>query len=174
MTMGPLRDLGPAIVLWNAVDLGRSKGGITFRYTEEDAPVFEDQLGTSSVDDIQVGNHCEVGVPLSRMALSSLTALLAGASGSGTSGATMTVKAVIGESRYDRAQELILKPILLNGLADPTTSRWLHIFKASPKADFELPYNNADQRAYNFLFRGYMQQTGVPALQIWRTGPAIA
>lgn len=174
MVMGPTRDLGPCVMTWNSTDLGKTFGSVLFRYAEEDKGVFEDQMGTGSVDDILVGQPCEVEVPLTRMALSKLSALIAGASGSGTSGeGNMTVKLGVGKSRYDRAQELILKPVLENGAADPDTGTWLHIFKASPRPNFELTYNNEGQRVYKMVFKGYPDQSGTGALyRIWRIGPA--
>ena len=39
MTMGPTRDLGSCVLSWGGVDLGRTFGGCTFRYSEEEAPV---------------------------------------------------------------------------------------------------------------------------------------
>jgi len=174
MPMGVTRDLGPCVLMWGGTDLGRTYGDVIFRYSEEDADVFEDQLGTDPVDSIIVGGPCELEAPLSRTQLSTLATLLAGASGSGTSGSTMTVKSVVGVSRYDRAQELIVKPCLQNGEADPDTSKWLHIFKASPRANYELVYNNERQRVYRTVFTSYPDQSGSgPAYRKWRIGPAI-
>lgn len=172
--MGPLRDLGPCIVLYNNVDLGATYGDVVFRYQEEDAAVYEDQAGTSSVDDINVGAVCEVEIPLSRMALSSLSSLIVGASGSGTSGTTMTVKSAVGASRYDRAKELVLKPVLVQGEADTNTATWLHIFKASPRPNFEITYNNSGQRVYRMTFKGYPDRSVTsPNNRYFRIGPAI-
>ena len=174
MTMGPTRDLGPCIAEWGGTSLGRTNGGVTFRYSEEDANVVEDQLGTDPVDKIIVGAPVEVEVPLTRMSLASLSSVLAGSSGSGTSGSTMTVKSATGTSRYDRAEELVLKPVLENGSADPTTSRWLHIYKASPRANFEIIYDNANQRIYNVVFDGFPDQSGTgPLYRKWGVGPDI-
>ena len=174
MTMGPTRDLGSCVLSWGGVDLGRTFGGCTFRYSEEEAPVIEDQLGTDPVDSIVVGGPVEFEAPLTRLQLSTIASLLAGASGSGTSGDTMTVKSVSGVSRYEQAQELIVKPVLQNGVADPDTSTWLHIFKAAPKANYEIPYNNEGQRTYMTTFLSFPDQSGSgPVLQKWRIGPAI-
>ncbi len=175
MVMGPTRDLGPCILSFGGTDLGRTSGGCTFRFAENDQGVFEDQLGTGEVDDIVVGSTCEVEAPLSRMTLAKLQAVIAGSSGSGTDSGSMTVKSCVGRSRYDTAKELILKPLLTNGAVDPDTSKWLHVFKAAPRADFEVVYNNEKQRVYKVMFKGYPDQsTGVPAFQIWRIGPAVA
>lgn len=167
--LGPTRDLGPAIIVWGGTDLGATMGGVTFRFQEEDKPVVEDQEGTASVDDINVGYRCEAEVPLTRMALTTLNALIAGASGSGTSTNGMTVKQTVGISRLERAQELILKPVLKNGQADPDTKKWLHIYKASPQFMGEMKYDNDSQRTYKFMFKGYVDRTtgGVPARRIW-------
>lgn len=171
MPKGVTRDLGPCQVLWGGTNLGPTHGNVEFRFSEEDAGVYEDQLGASEVDDINVGSRTEVVAPLTRTQLATLSALLAGASGSGTSGNQMTVKQVVGRSRYDGAAELILKPILANGSPDPDTSKWLHVFKAAPRADMALVYNVSDQRIYNVVFKGYPDQSsGVPAYRIWKIG----
>ena len=174
MPQGPTGDLGPCIVIYDGVDLGRTFGGCTFRYSETDAPVHEDQQGTDPVDDINVGSPVSVDVPLSRMTTATLAALLAGASGSGTSGTTMTVRGATGTSRYDRAKELILKPVLLSGVADPDTDKWLHVFKASPMGNYEFQYDNSTQRAYMHTFVGYPDQVGPPLYRKWRIGPAVS
>lgn len=172
MVMGPTRDLGPCILEWGGTDLGKSFGGVVFKYTEEDKGVYEDQLGAGEVDDINVGSMCSLEVPLTRMQLSVLSTLIAGASGSGTSGnGKMTVKLDVGKSRYSIADELIVKPVLHNGSADPTVSRWLHIFKAAPRADFEVTYNNEGQRVYKVIFKGYPDfDTVSPAYRVWAIG----
>lgn len=174
MVMGPTRDLGACLVIWGGTDLGRTMGGVKFRFTETDAPVREDQMGSDSVDDINVGSSCQVEVPLTRMAVSKLATLTTGAAGSDTSGVTMTVKQSVGTSRYGRAAELILKPILGNGIADTDTSKWLHVFKASPTADIELTYDATGQRVYKYTFRGYPDQTSGMRYRIWRIGPVVA
>lgn len=171
--MGPTRDLGACQILFKGVDLGRTMGGVRFRFTETDAPVREDQMGSDPVDDINVGSTCSVEVPLTRMQTAKIAALLAGASGDDTSGETMTVKQSVGVSRYARAGELVLKP--LNGTAaDPDTDKWLHVFKASPQADIELVYDATTQRVYKMTFKGYPDQTSGMNSRIWRIGPVLA
>lgn len=171
MPTGPTKDLGPCIITWGGTALGSTHGGVRFTFTEEDADVFEDQLGTSPVDKIHVGNECQVEVPLTRMQLSTLSSLLAGASGSGTDSDTVCVKADVGTSRYDRAAELILQPVAANGVADSDTDLYLHIFKASPVAQFELPYDNSGQRTYKVVFTGFPDRSGSGALyRIWQIG----
>ena len=176
MVSGPTMDLGPCVINFKAADLGATHGRVIFRYSEQDAPVYEDQLGVGEVDAILVGSRCEAEVPLTRMALANLSGLIAGATGSGTDMATgaMTVKSAVGTSRYDHAGELILKPVLLNGAANPDKTTWLHIFKASARPDFEIGYDNEGQRVYKVIFHGFPDQSGTgPKYQSWRIGPAV-
>lgn len=174
--IGPMLDLGPCQVLFNNVDLGPTDGSVKFKYTEQDAPVKEDQEGSTPVDEIITGQTTTVEVPLTRMGLASLNTLMAGCSGSGTAVASgsIAIKSTVGTSRYSRAKELILKPYS-NGVPSTDAKTWLHVYKASPKADFELVFGTSGQRAYKFTFTGFPDRTaGVATERIWGIGPTHA
>lgn len=173
MPQGQLLDLGPGILSFNGSALGKTLGGFKFRFSEQDAPVMEDQNGTDSVDDIIVGSTCEFEFVLTRVGMSTLSALIAGASNSGTSGETMAVVNAVGKSRFTLAKELICKPVLENGEADTDTANWLHILKASPKLDCELTFDATTQRGWKFTGKGYADPTSNPPNMKWRVGPDI-
>ena len=162
-TIGPLRDLGPCEVIFDGSSLGETFGGVTFRHSQETVPVRTDRGGTTDRDNIFVGETCEVEASMSRNALAELSAVMPGATGSGTSGDQMVVRSVVGRSSFENAAILILKPIV-EGVTSVDTANWLTVFIASPRVDLELQYDNENQRTYKLMFKGYPVQTaGSPA-----------
>jgi hypothetical protein len=147
-----IRDLGPCLVLYNNVDLGATLGGVKFKYTEESKPVNEDQKGVTNVDEIKVGaSVCEVEVPLTRSTLAKLAQVIGGSS---YSIYRIRVNNQVGVSMYDNAEALILKPIVDN-VASSDSKDWLNIPKAYPKVDFDITFDNAGQRIYKVMFKGF-------------------
>jgi hypothetical protein len=159
-----IKDLGPCSVIFNNVDLGSTKGGVKFKFTEESKPVNEDQKGVTNVDEIKVGfSACEVEVPMTRSTLGKLSTVISGSSYTTT---RLRVNNQVGVSMYDNAALLVLKP-LINGVASTDTKDWLNIPKAYPKIDFELVFDNEGQRVYKTIFKGFPNaSTGL----IWYLG----
>ncbi len=169
---GPTRDLGPAVLLFLGTDLGETFGGVRFRTSTEVTPVMEDRFGNQPIDDIDIGNVVELEAVLTRLSLAQLTAILPGASGSGTAGDQMVIRNVVGRSAYANAGLLVVKPIV-NGVASVDSTEWLHIFKAYPIPDPEIVYDVTTQRVYKVIFRGYRVQTdetGAKAGWLWKIG----
>jgi hypothetical protein len=148
-----IRDLGPCSVTFDSVDLGSTKGGVKFKFTEDSKPVNEDQKGVTNVDEIKVGvSACEVEVPLTRSTLAQLAKVIGGATQNPTT--KLSVSNEVGVSMYEGAALLILKPIV-NGVASTNTADWLNIPKAYPKVDFEITFDNEGQRVYKTTFKGF-------------------
>ncbi|GAG86973.1 unnamed protein product, partial [marine sediment metagenome] len=123
MGMGPVRDLGPCQVWYNSANIGDVFGTVSFRYSQEDADVFEATYGNTPVDAIVVGSGpTEVTVPFTRLNLADLATVLPGgsrSSGGATSGnVELLAGDEIGASEYDNAAELILKPIISGIVTD--------------------------------------------------------
>lgn len=151
---GVLRDLGPCSVTFNSVDLGPAYGDIVVRFNMEDKPIYENSKGIAEVDSVLVGAKMEIEVPLSRSTLAQLNAVVPSST---ISNNKMTVNSPVGVSMYDSAAELILKP-LVGGVAGANTS-WITVPHASPKADFEIVYNNENQRVYKVVFKCFADPT---------------
>jgi hypothetical protein len=160
---GVLKDLGPCEVKLNAVDLGYTRGSVSFRYTVEDRDILEDQKGVTPVDGQFVGATCEVTVPLTRQGLSILASVIPGATYDGK----LKVSAPV-YNRYENASALTLTAIV-DGVASSLDSDKLTIHKASPSADLDITFDNEGQRVYNIVFKGYPSQTS-PVGEIWRIG----
>lgn len=147
-----LKDLGPCQVLYDDVDLGKTEGGVSFRYTEDSKPVNTDQSGVTNEDEIKVGvSACEAEVPLTRSSLGQLAKVIGGSSYTGTK---LKAHNQVGVSMYDNAKELILKPIV-NNAASTDESDWLVIPKAYPKVDFDIAFSKDGQRIYKVMFKGF-------------------
>lgn len=165
MGQGPTLDLGPCQIEFNGVELGETFGDVIFKYTEETRPVHEDSKGVSPIDEIHVGMNCEVEVPLTRMSLEQLvTPMPAAVLNSDESGAV--ISSLVGSSLANASQKLVLKP-LVGGVAGSEAS-WLTIFKAAPKVDIEITYNNEKQRVYKTMFKAFVDDR----LRIFRLGYA--
>lgn len=151
--MGPNRDLGPCMALYDNTDLGKTLGGVKFMYTEESKPVNEDQAGVTNVDEIKVGvSGCSAEVPLSRTSLAILAKVIGGSTYSTT---TLKVKNnQVGVSMYDNAKVLILKPIV-DGVASTNAAEWLTIGKAYPRVDMEVIFDRENQRVYKVIFKAF-------------------
>lgn len=159
--------LGACILKFKGANLGETSENCVFRYSEDDAPINVAQQGTTPVDEIVVGHTVEFEVELTRTQIVTISSLLAGADNSGSSGDEIEVQNRIGISRYEGAGLLEIIPII--GANTPTTneSAPIYIYKAAPKADMEVNYNNSDQRVFRYVFVGYPDQTEGKSYRIW-------
>jgi len=162
--IGPTRDLGPCQVWYGGSQVGTAWDGVTVRFTDNDAPVYEAEHGETPVDAVHIGQgQVEVTVPLTRLSLADLTIVVPG--GTTTVSGMKVVNDRVGVSEYDNAQELILKPIQGNSTA--SDQYWFHVPKAYPLPDMEISFNTRDQRVYNVTFKGFPDaDTGV----VWHIG----
>lgn len=149
---GPTKDLGPCAVFFDGADLGPTFGGVKFKYNTEQKMIHEDQKGTQDVDGVFTGSQCEVEVPLTRMQINDLAAVLPGAR---MSSDVMLVEGIAGTPMLASAKELILKPIE-GGVATTDESKWLTIPKAFPVGDLELNFDNDNQRVYKAVFKAFL------------------
>lgn len=140
--------LGPAQVWWNGQDLGETMGDVIFKHMDKHVPIKVSQKGDTEIDSIRTGSETTVELTLTRRGFASLSKMIAGASGS--SEQFSVYNSNIGESRYDTAQELIIKPIVNNAVSD--SSKWVTAEKASPNAEYEQAHNNESQIGFKIMF----------------------
>jgi len=166
MGQGQIYDLGSCQILFDGVDLGKSFGDVIFRSGVASQPIHEDQAGTTPVDEVITGREVTVEIPLTRASVETLAKVVPN---SELSGDTLKVKNPVGTTLRDTAKELILKPIKDNEpSADPKT--WLTVFKASPREDFEIVYNNEGQRVFKVTFVAFPDDTSGNVGYIWKMG----
>lgn len=162
MTMR-VKDLGPCFVTFNSNDLGRTSGGVKFRYTEESKPVLTDQDGATEVDRIGLGvGTVEVEVPLARTTLAKLAIVIGAASYSGN---RFRVRNRVGFSMYDAAKALVLTRMVDN-VASTDKDDILTVFKAYPQMDIEFVYDKDGQPVAKVIFKAFPGTDGI----IWQIG----
>lgn len=164
----PIKDLGPCQVLYDAVDLGPTLGGVTFKEELKTVDIKEDGHGDTPVDSIFMGRTVAIECKFTRSTLAQLEKMIESSTKSATG---LAVKNSVGNSMYARAKELILKP-LVDNVASAASGEWLHVHKAYPVASVNFGYDNSGQRVVNVTFRAFPDQTSGSVGQLWRMGPA--
>lgn len=168
-TMGPTRDLGPAIVVWGATTISEifEEVRLTLKGTDP-AEVFEAIFGSTPVDSVVTGySECSVTVPATRIALATLATLLPGGTNSGGAGGGVKLKPqnVVGLSMYEHGLPLFVKPIVA-GVAQ-VNGHWMRLEKAYPTPNFDVVFDLRTQRVYGLTFKAHPDATtGV----LWTAG----
>ena len=161
-TMGPTRDLGPAIVDWGADTISEIFEEVRLTLTAaEDGEVFEAITGGTPIDTIISGfSECSVTVPATRLALALFSTLL-GAGGTNSGGATGLVglnpSLMTGISMYDSGLPLFVKPIVA-GIA-AVNGTWMRLEHTYPRPNFDTVFNLRDQRVYGLTFKSHPDAT---------------
>jgi len=158
MPMGPYRDLGPCVVEWKGSEIGRTRGGVIHRDTESAEGIYTDQTGTTKIDTITTGRVCEVETPFTRLTVAQFALVTGGASAT-SSHAVVVSNTNVGTSLYDNADALILKPIK-DGVAETDENKWLKYFKAAPRADHELTFDESNQRVFRTFWEIFPDENG--------------
>jgi len=171
-TMGPTRDIGPAIVQWGTTTISEIFEEVRLTLTGADpAEVFEAVHGATPVDSIMTGySACSVTVPATRVLLSTLALLLPGGSTSGTStGVVLQPALTVGLSMWDNGKPLFVKPIVAGVAAD--NGQWLRLERTYPIPNFDVVFNLRDQRVYAVTFKAH-PNTGatIGAEVLWSAG----
>jgi hypothetical protein len=151
--------LGVCTVLFDDVDLGYTKGGVTVEVTTETHPVTVDQFGNTPIDEIIMGRQVTATVPLAETTLDNLVKIMPGATLI-TDGVTPTKKKVnvttgVSLSLLDLAKELVLRPKGTTGAEDFT------IHKAMTAGAINYVYNVDQERVFEAKFTGYADATGL-------------
>lgn len=155
MAVSFLRDLGPAVVLWNGSEIGVTYGGIKVKIDDNVAEIKEDGTGVIPVDAVFTGRKvADIEVPLTRFTIEQLDTIFHGAAAVAD---VLTISNVVGESMYDSAQPLVIKP-LINDVASADSTEWITLYKTFPVAKIELSYDNQNQRVAKFAFQVFPSQ----------------
>ncbi len=171
-TMGPTRDVGPAIVDWGATTVSEIFEEVRLALNAADAAeVFEAIHGRTPVDSVCSGvSECSVIVPATRIALATFATLLADA-GTNPGGAAEAVGIVpsgaVGVSMYDNGLPLLVKPIIAGIAASNGT--WMRLERTYPMVRFDVAFNLTDQRTYGLEFKAHPEATIGPGL-LWSAG----
>lgn len=164
----PNKDLGPCQVIWNGISIGETFGGVKFKFAQGTAPVKEDRMGETPVDQVTVGvTAFEVETPCSRTTLFNLDRII---HNSTLAAPVLTTANSAGQDLYDLAQQMVLKPVE-NGVVSVTATQWLTVFKAYPKVDAEVIYDNAGQRVFKIIWLCFpVMESGADFGKLWKIG----
>lgn len=166
-TMGPTRDLGPAIVAWGATVISEIFEEVRLTLTGADpGEVKEAIYGDTPVDRIMLGySACNVTVPATRIAFATLATLLPGGCTSGATGVVIKPGLSVGLSMYDNGRPLFIKPII-GGVA-AANGRWMRLERTYPVPNFDVVFNLRDQRVYGLTFHAHPDAT---SKVLWAAG----
>jgi hypothetical protein len=163
----PLGEVGPVQVKFNGVDLGYTKGGVTFDHKEETVAITYDQTGKNVQNRIGIGGSATVKLELANPTLAQLEALVPGATVDANG---MIVKTSVGvDKRATMAQELILT--IYDGDApsvDPDAT--LVIFKAIPTYEGSLKFDDSTQRSHAISFEALPDDASGNVNALYRIG----
>ena len=157
-TMGPTRDLGPAIVAWGSTTIAEIFEEVRLTLTGADpGKVTEALHGATAVDHVILGySECSVTVPATRTTLSVLATLMPGGTASG-SGAVLKPLYSVGLSMYDNGLPLFIRPIVA-GIA-AVNGTWMRLERTYPVPNFDVVFNLTDQRVYGLTFQAHPNAT---------------
>ena len=167
-TMGPTRDLGPAIIAWGATVIAEIFEEVRLTLTGADpGEVFESLHGATPVDSIVGGySACTIAVPATRIALATFATLLPGGTNSGGASGYVGIKPLytVGLSMYDNGLPLFVKPIVA-GIA-AVNGTWMRLERTYPIPQFDVPFNLRDPRVYTLLFKAHPTETSELLLSV--------
>lgn len=164
----PLRDLGPGRLEFNGTDCGPARGGIKVFVEESLVDILEDQHGVAPVDKINVGTLVRVEALFTRATLTQMGIWDESATVTGTK---LEHDNKVGGGKFSGAKELILKP-RVNQTTSTTNTEWWYFHKASPQVNWEVPYDNENQRLFMVTFHCFPDDTSGRVGEIFRIGPS--
>lgn len=155
------RDLGPCKIYYGttaaaATEIGESFGDVKWNYAQLVEDVKSNANGRTPVDGVNVGsNKVVVSVPLSRLTMAQLAAVVQGGSNSGgESGGVKVLNNKVGTAHYVNSKVLVLKPVV-DGDADTVDANFMVFSHAYPISNFDVTYNDTGQRVYAVDFHCY-------------------
>jgi len=141
----------------SVVDLGLTKGGVTFRYGAEFHDSTVDQYGNTPVKVTLLGERVEIVAPLAESTVENLArAIPHGQLVGAGANKKLTIGRKAGHDMLQYAKKLVVHPVANpeDDLSDDAT-----IYKALPAPEIECAFTAENERVYNVTFRGYPDLT---------------
>jgi len=158
----PNYELGPAQILWDASDLGKTQGGIVVNLTETTQTLNTDQDGESPVDEWVTGTQVSITGNLADISLANIASLTKHTVTTDGTKQKVEITSNAGTSLLTNAKVAIVKPYIA-GVPTTDANKWITLHTAGMKINTALNYNASDQRVMGFEMVGYADSTGLIA-----------
>jgi hypothetical protein len=147
--------IGACSVVFGAVDLGHTKGGVTVNYSPEYSEITADQYGKTIIDRSLIGEKLTVKVPLAETQVANLAKVIPLGTLAGTN-KRLTLGKDAGARLAALAATLVLHPLVnaANNRDDDVV-----IYKAVVSGEVELNYNVEDERVMEVEFEALIDTT---------------
>ena len=147
-------ELGPCQILLNAVDMGKTEGGVTISVGETTVVLNTDQDGETPVDEVVTGTTVTITGNLAEITLANIASVLKGSVVTNGAKEKVEVTPNVGTSLLSNSNEIIVKPYV-DGSPSTEENDWITMGAAGLKAAMALNYNKSDQRVIAFEAVGY-------------------
>jgi len=149
--------IGVCQVVFNGVDLGHTKDGVSFSYEPDIADVTVDQYGSSPINKVLIGENLQMKLSLAEQTLANMKVALPGASHeTGAEGSRLEIGRNCGYELDNEAHLLRLHPIA-NEASD--LSEDVVIYKAVAVEAVETNYKVDEQRVLEVTFQALIDET---------------
>lgn len=163
MPVMPVWDMGPGEMIWrygesNAINLGKTLGGIKLTMETNAADIHEDQAGDAAVDAVLTGSALTLELTLTRLSAEQLAAALnTEVDTDGGGNKIIPIENQVGCSLYSLADPLVIKP-MCGDVPSTDTQTWVHIYKAYPVAGLDFTWDKDTQRTVPLKFKVFVSQ----------------
>lgn len=154
----------------NWINLGFTKGGVTFRYAMGNYRLSADQTGTSTLDILELGGSCNITGKMIATSLDRLHLLYPASSPDYYAGQVMALSfgtTEVGKRLGRTAIAVQLRP-LASELED--YSSFITIFRAINTGDMTLPYSLNTEWGVNLNLEGVIDEMRSPGDMLFRIG----
>lgn len=161
--------IGACSVVFKGVNLGHTKGGVTFTFERDFEDLTVDQYGETPVDKALTGSRVMVEINLAEPNADHLNSVVPeGDHVLGSSGERLNLGRDAGYLLRADAGLLVLHP-LKNGASD--LSEDIQIYKAVSFETVELPFEVDNQRILKATFVGLVDETYASGRRLGHVGP---
>lgn len=165
--------LGVCTVLYDAVDLGHTKGGVELTYEPVWHDVTVDVYGETKVDKRLMGEHITAKVPLAEYTVANLkVGIPAGTivtDGTTPSKKRLDVGSTAGMKASAEAAELVLTPVDATGVEHTVT-----IYKAIVGNQITISHVNDAERIIECEFEGIVDESKTDGKRLFSIGDTTA
>jgi hypothetical protein len=136
------------------IDLGYTKGGISFSLETQTHEITVDQEGITPIAETIMGRRVTVQCPMAESDYERLQLLIPESTyASDSTGYLLEIASGVGASMMDYADELVIV-----SKADPED--WIKIYKAAPVANIQASFTADGERIWPIQFKGYVPEVG--------------